>query len=124
MEQEDYLETIYKLAEKQDFVRISDLAKELKLSKPSVTQMIQRLGKEGFILHQSYAPLKLTAKGRRIGRKIAERHRVLEEFFTILKIPRHIREKDIHGIEHCLSPLTLSGLKKTTKFLRKHKFRS
>lgn len=124
MEQEDYLETIYKLAKKQAFVRISDLAKELKLSKPSVTQMIQRLEKEGYISHSPYSPLKLKGKGRRIGKKVAERHEVLAEFFTVLDIPKRIQEKDIHGIEHCLSPLTLTRLRRTTRFLKIKKFQS
>lgn len=119
MEQEDYLETIYKLASKQEFVRVSDLARELNLSKPSVTQMTQRLEKEGCIIHHSYSPLKLTPKGQRIGKKIAERHQVLEEFFTVLKIPKNIQKKDIHGIEHCLSDITLKKLRTVTIKLRK-----
>lgn len=119
MEKEDYLETIYKIGLNSSHVRISDLAKELKLSKPSVTQMMQRLEKEGCVNYKPYLPLKLTKKGQNIGKQIAERHKVLAEFFTILGIPKRIQEKDIHGIEHCLSPTTLAKLKTLTKKLRK-----
>ncbi|MBI2634278.1 MarR family transcriptional regulator [Candidatus Peregrinibacteria bacterium] len=122
MEQEDYLETIYKIAQTRDYVRVSDLAKELGLSKPSVTQMIQRLQKEGYIIHKAYEPLKLTKKGKLIGQKVAERHEVLAEFFTLLEIPKRIQEKDIHGIEHHLSPITLKKLRAVTKRLNGKKF--
>lgn len=120
MEQEDYLETIYKLNLYQRLVRISDIAKILKLSKPSVTQMMQRLEKEDCVIYKPYLPLQLTSKGKKIGKKIADRHEVLAEFFTLLGIPRKIQEKDIHGIEHSLSPLTLKKLKEVTKLLKKN----
>lgn len=119
MEQEDYLETIYKLHIEQGLVRISDIAKILKLSKPSVTQMMQRLEKDGCVTYKPYFPLQLTNKGRRIGKKVAERHEVLAKFFTLLKIPPKIQERDIHGIEHSLSPITLKRLKEITNFLKK-----
>lgn len=119
MEQEDYLETIYKLNLEQGLVRISDIAKILKLSKPSVTQMMQRLEKDGCVTYKPYLPLQLTNKGRRIGKKVAERHEVLTKFFTLLKIPLKIQERDIHGIEHSLSPITLKRLKEITNFLKK-----
>ena len=124
MEQEDYLETIYKLGLNSDHVRVSDLAKELELSKPSVSQMIKRLDKEGCVNYQPYQPLKLTAKGRRIGKKIAERHKVLAEFFTTLGIAEKTQEKDIHGIEHYLSDTTLKALRKATKFLQDNNYPS
>lgn len=119
MEQEDYLETIYELGQKNGLVRISDVAKILNLSKPSVTQMMQRLVKENCVVYKPYLPLKLTKKGKTIGKKVAERHKVLAEFFTLLKIPKNIQTKDIHGIEHSLSPITLEKLKKLTASLKK-----
>ncbi len=122
MEQEDYLETIYNLKKEKGFVRISDIATILELSKPSVTQMMQRLEKDGLVEYQPYQPLELTAKGKKIGKDVAERHEVLADFFTVLGIPENIQDKDIHGIEHCLSPTTLKKLKKVTAFLKKKKY--
>lgn len=123
MEQEDYLETIYKLTIEQGLVRISDIAKILKLSKPSVTQMMQRLEKDECVIYKPYLPLKLTVKGKKIGKKVAERHEVLAELLTILDIPENIQEKDIHGIEHSLSQITLDRLRQTAKFLKEKKFK-
>ncbi|MBI4235205.1 transcriptional regulator [Candidatus Peregrinibacteria bacterium] len=123
MEQEDYLETIYDLHEAKGYIRISDVAMALNLSKPSVTQMMQRLKKEGCVIYAPYQPLQLTEKGRKIGKGVAERHKVLAEFFTILGIPEKTQLKDIHGIEHSLSPVTLKTLKELTQFLKDQKFK-
>lgn len=120
---EDYLETIYNLEQESGFSRISDIAQHLKISKPSVTQMVQKMAEEGYLDYTPYSPLQLTAKGQKIGQDIAERHQVLSEFLTLLDIPPDIQEKDIHGIEHYLSPVTFERLKKVTLFLQKHRFR-
>lgn len=122
MEQEDYLETIYDLKNEKGHVRISDIAKALGISKPSVTQMMQRLEKEGCVEYKPYSPLELTSKGKKIGKSVAERHKVLAEFLSLLKVPNSIQEKDIHGIEHSLSPITLKRLKEVNKFLKLKKF--
>ena len=118
MEKEDYLETIYKLKKENQQVRVSDLAGALGVSKPSVTQMIQRLHQEGLVVYRRYLTVNLTPKGRKIGKVVADRHEVLADFFTFLGIPQHIQEKDIHGIEHHLSPVTLEKLRNVTQFLK------
>ena len=123
MEKEDYLETIYNLKLEFGVVRISDIAKTLDISKPSVTQMMQRLDKDGLVVYKPYFPMVLTIKGLKIAKKVAERHQVLAEFFTLLGIPMVIQRRDIHGIEHFLSPLTLKRLKSVLEFLKEKKFR-
>lgn len=124
MEKEDYLETIYNLRAEHGYVRISDVAKTLNVQKPTVTQMIQRLNEEGYVLYEPYLKLQLTDRGRKIARKVAERHRVLEAFLTILQIPKNVQKKDIHGMEHCLSPVTLERLRQVNDFLTKNDFKT
>lgn len=124
MEREDYLETIYDLKLRTGKARISDVARELGISKPSVTQMSQQLHKEGLVIYEAYGPLKLTTKGSKIARRVAERHSVLKDFLTVLCVPKSIQEKDIHGIEHFLSPITLDRLKLVVKFLKEKEFKA
>lgn len=123
MEREDYLETLYDLQKEKGHIRISDIAASLNLSKPSVTQMMQRLKKERCVNYEPYAPIKLTKKGYDIGKSIAERHKVLAEFFTILGISKGVQERDIHGIEHSLSTITLRRLREVSKFLKSKGFK-
>lgn len=122
MEQEDYLETIYNLKNEKGYVRISDIADALEIKMPSVTQMMQKLERDGCVSYVPYRPLELTEKGEAIGKKVAERHAVLAEFFTLLGIPGDVQEKDIHGIEHYLSPVTLKKLRKVSEFLRENNY--
>lgn len=124
MKQEDYLETLYNLEKSAGCLRTSDVARTLKLRRPSVTQMMQRLAKDGYITYKPYFPITLTKRGRAIGRKIAERHAVLATFLTLLGIPKKDQERDIHGIEHHISPRTLRQLKRATMFLRKKGYTS
>lgn len=123
IEKEDYLETIYEIGQRSGLVRVTDIARALHLKLPSVTQMMQRLHKEGFVFYKVYAPLELTKKGLKVARLIAQRHAVLHEFFSVLAIPETIQKKDIHGIEHYLSPITLARLKEASQFLKNRKFK-
>ncbi|MBI2463821.1 transcriptional regulator [Candidatus Peregrinibacteria bacterium] len=124
MEKEDYLESIYNLQTEYGYVRISDVAKTLSVRKPTVTQMMQRLHEEGYVVYEPYLKLQLTESGKRIARRVAERHHVLETFLTILHIPQNVQKKDIHGIEHCLSPVTLERLRQVNNFLAKNNFKA
>ena len=118
MEREDYLQTIAGLEKAFVEARVSDIAKALQVSKPSASQMVERLKKEGYLSHQPYAALQLTPKGKRAAATVIERHEALEDFFTTLGISKKIQERDIHGIEHYLSPVTLNKLRALTKFLK------
>jgi Mn-dependent DtxR family transcriptional regulator len=62
--------------------------------------------------------MRLTAKGRKAAQYVIERHEALGDFFTTLGISKKIQEHDIHGIEHYLSPVTLTKLRAVTKFLK------
>jgi len=58
----------------------------------------------------------LTEKGRAVAGAIRERHQILQRFFTLLAVPSETQEEDIEGIEHCLSPVTMSALARLTDF--------
>jgi DtxR family Mn-dependent transcriptional regulator len=118
MEREDYLQTIARLDKAFGEARISDIAKVLKVAKPSASQMVERLEKEGYATHERYGALRLTTKGRKAATHVIERHEALADFFTTLGISKKIQEHDIHGIEHYLSPITLKKLRAVTKFLK------
>ena len=121
MEREDYLQTMYRLEALTGEARISDLARVLKVKKPSASQMVERLEKQGYLHHKPYAGMRLTPKGRKAAEHVIDRHEALADFFTTLGISKKIQEHDIHGIEHYLSPVTLNKLRAVTKFLKEMK---
>ena len=107
---EDYLERIQELIEAKGYARSVDIAEALGIRQPSVTAMVQKLGKDGYLNYERYRGLTLTAKGRKVAAEIRERHETLTRFFTLLKVSPETQERDIEGIEHCLSPETLAAL--------------
>jgi DtxR family transcriptional regulator, Mn-dependent transcriptional regulator len=118
MDQEDYLHAIYLLTRSGREARMSDIARTLKVQKPSVSQMAERLKRQGYIMYKPYQDITLTPKGRKIALSIHERHEALADFFTTIGIPKKVQEHDIHGLEHYLSPITLKKLRAITKFLK------
>lgn len=115
---EDYLERIIELLEEKGFVRAVDVAERLAVTSASVTQMLQRLEKDGYLETEKYRGFKLTPLGLATGKKIRHRHEVLAEFFSVLQIPPAIQEHDIEGLEHSLSHETVLALEKLIRQLK------
>ncbi|MES2155967.1 MAG: metal-dependent transcriptional regulator [bacterium] len=77
---QEYLETIYRLEEEGKVARTGDIAGHLGVAPPSVTDMLQKLQKAGFVDYEPYKGVVLTAAGRRVGRSILASHRVMQAF--------------------------------------------
>ncbi|PTX99607.1 transcriptional regulator MntR [Verrucomicrobia bacterium LW23] len=107
---EDYLERIYELIESKGYARVSDIAEALSLSRPSVSIMVQRLDKLGYLLYEKYRGLTLTPEGVRVAQAIRRRHAILTEFFELLGLPGEIVERDVEGVEHHVSQELLQRL--------------
>jgi len=117
---EDYLERIQALIEKKGFARVSDIACELHITRPSVTSMIQQLSREGYLNYEKYRGFSLTAKGKHIARSIRSRHTVLEELFLLIGVDQKTAEKDVEGIEHHLSETSLKKIRNLVTHLKNH----
>ena len=110
--QEDYLEAIYVLSKEDEHVRMSDVAKHLSVSKPSVNKAINLLQEKGYLTHQHYGSILLTEEGRTLAKKVYERHKVIKRFFVdILKVEETIAEDEACKVGHCIGEDTLEKLK-------------
>jgi DtxR family Mn-dependent transcriptional regulator len=78
--EDEYLETMYEFYERQpeERVRTGLLAKSLKISPASATEMVQRLASKGFLDYVPYKGSKLTPKGLEHGKMMKRRHRLAE----------------------------------------------
>ncbi|HHY99558.1 MAG TPA: iron dependent repressor, metal binding and dimerization domain protein [Sedimentibacter sp.] len=114
---EDYIEMIYRLSQESDEVRVSDLSSALNVQPPSTTKMIKRLAKENYVIYERYGCIKLTEKGRNIGSKLLERHRIIFEFLECLGVKENILEQT-EIIEHAVNDEVLSKIDELTKFLK------
>ncbi|MGG4452990.1 transcriptional regulator MntR [Brevibacillus porteri] len=100
---EDYLERIYNLIEEKGYARVSDIAEALEVHPSSVTKMVQKLDKDKYLVYEKYRGLVLTSKGKKIGKRLVDRHSLLEEFMRIIGLDEEHIYQDVEGIEHHLS---------------------
>ena len=107
---EDYLEAIFEIGQETGTrgVRVTDVARRLQVSRPSVVGMIRHLVEHGLAAHDHYGRVRLTAQGKGIAREILHRHQVLRRFFEeVLGLDAEIAEADACRIEHNLCPETV-----------------
>jgi DtxR family Mn-dependent transcriptional regulator len=108
---EEYLEAIYSFNEKGELAKNQGLSEKLKVSPPSVTQMIQRLDEEGLVAYKPYKGTQLTGKGMALAQKVVRKHRILEVFlYKTLGLPRESVHEQACKMEHSITDETASAL--------------
>jgi len=115
---EDYLEIIYRLEKKKGFVRTSDISSFFDHKPSSVTGMLQKFDEQGYVNYEKYGGVTLTRKGKRIAKKISERHETLSIFLKILGVDEGIAEEDACRIEHSVHKETMERLRKFVSFVQ------
>ncbi|OZI11738.1 manganese transport transcriptional regulator [Bacillaceae bacterium SAS-127] len=100
---EDYIEQIFLLIDKKGYARVSDIAEALSVHPSSVTKMVQKLDRDEYLIYERYRGLILTEKGKKMGKRLVERHDLLEEFLRIIGVNEEMIYEDVEGIEHHLS---------------------
>ncbi|HRI15919.1 MAG TPA: MarR family transcriptional regulator, partial [Verrucomicrobiota bacterium] len=61
---EDHLERIQELVEAKGYARVTDIAEALELSRSTVSNMVRRLAKRGYVNYERYRGFTLTAEGQ------------------------------------------------------------
>ncbi len=108
---EDYLETILNLQKCDHEIRITDIADEMHVSKPSVNRAVNTLRSQGFLEHEKYGKLRLTNKGEQKAESIARRHAIIKTFLTdVLSVEEETAEQEACMIEHSIGQKTTERL--------------
>ena len=108
---EDYLEAMLILDQKHGYVRSSDVAEQLSVTKPSVTNATRLLREGGFLTMDEEKLIHLTELGREVAESIYERHCILTEGLIYLGVDPEMAEQDACRIEHDISRETFEKLK-------------
>ncbi|OZB91880.1 transcriptional regulator MntR [Paenibacillus sp. XY044] len=116
---EDYLERIYKLIDEKGYARVSDIAEGLEVHPSSVTKMIQKLDKDEYLIYEKYRGLVLTSKGKKMGKRLVDRHQLLEEFLTMIGVQQENIYADVEGIEHHLSWDSITRIETLVEYFRR-----
>lgn len=115
---EDYLELIYNLGKNTKVVRVRDIARGMDVKMPSVTSMLNTLGKKNLINHEKYDYVELTEQGVQIAGEIAHQHQIMFNFLTnILGIDPKTADEDACKMEHAVSPVTIKKLVQFMEFM-------
>ncbi len=109
---EMYLETIYILSQKKNFVRAIDICEEMGYSKPSVSRAMGLLRDGGYINVAKDGGITLTDLGLEVADRTYERHKVLSKFFISIGVDEETAVNDACKIEHVISSETFAALKK------------
>jgi DtxR family Mn-dependent transcriptional regulator len=100
---EEYCETIFELDEDDVRVVQARIAERLKVSRPSVSEMIKRLEAEEHVEVTEHV-IKLTSKGRALAEQVVRRHRLAERFLTdILGLSWAFAHREAGKWEHVIS---------------------
>lgn len=108
---EMYLETIYVLSQKSNFVRSIDIVEYMGYSKPSVSRAVGLLKNGGYITVSKEGYITLTETGLLTAKKIFERHTVILEFLVALGVDKQIALEDACKIEHVISDESFYAMK-------------
>lgn len=79
---EDYLKSIYMLAEEESPVSTSRIAEAREVKPGSVTSMLQRLHRLNLVHYEKHYGVTLTEAGQKIALEVIRHHRLLEVYLT------------------------------------------
>ncbi len=100
---EEYLEIMYRKKQKGEKITTTGIARELSVSPASVSEMLKKLERMGFVEVVPYKGAVLTDKGEDAGKAMLRKHRLLEDFLIKFGLGRRKAHKDACALEHALS---------------------
>jgi len=101
---EEYLETVYNMAMEGEVVIGARLAEKFQVAPPSVTEMLKRLVRDGYIEMDDRRQVTLTAQGQELAEAVLRRHRLTERFLVdMLGMEWHRVHEEACRLEHFIS---------------------
>jgi DtxR family Mn-dependent transcriptional regulator len=101
----EYLEVIYYLSARREPVIGARLAEWMRVTPPTVTNIVQRMEEQGYIARDGHGEIRLTDEGFALAEAMVKRHRILERFLVdVMNLPWHMIHEEAVRLEHALSP--------------------
>lgn len=114
--QQAYMEVIGDMERRHGHAHVTELARELGVSKPSVVQMLRRLADSGVV--KAGREITLSETGKRTVRELGSRQALLEDFMVRdLGMDPKAAAKEACRMEHIVSAAFLRGLRAFKKRL-------
>lgn len=101
---EEYLETIYNMSVENEVVIGARLAEKFGVAPPTVTEMLKRLVRDGYINMDNKRVVTLTEAGNQAAEAVLRRHRLTERFLVdMLGMQWHQVHEEACRLEHFIS---------------------
>lgn len=115
--EENYLKALFMLSQKNKEVLVNDLSKELDITMPTVTAMMKRFAKKGWVIYESYKPIQLSEKGFKEAALIVRKHRLTEMFLVgVMDFGWEFVHEVAEQIEHIESPMFFDKMDKMLNY--------
>ena len=114
---EEYLKTMYVLKKQNENIRVTDIAKKMNCTKPSVNKAIYNLKDNGLLNYESYGTIELTEEGENLAKKILEAYDIV---YVFLKDVLNLEEEDAkQEAEKIKTTITDDTINKLAKYVHK-----
>lgn len=101
---EEYLETIYNMSMEGEVVIGARLAEKFQVAPPTVTEMLKRLVRDGYVDMDNKRHVSLTEAGNEAAEAVLRRHRLTERFLVdMLGMQWHEVHEEACRLEHFIS---------------------
>lgn len=108
---EEYVKTMYVLQRQNDEIRVTDIAKKMNCSKPSVTKAINNLKESNLINYEAYGKIELTKEAENIAKKVLEAYDIVYIFLKeVLGLNEEDAKEEAEKIKLTASDVTLNNL--------------
>ena len=103
--EEEYLESLFWLFEAGLPMTGANLSRAMRLSAPTVHEMVRRLERDGYIERNAERLIAFTQAGREHAERIVSRHRMIERFLTdVVGVPWDDVHEEAEKLEHAMTP--------------------
>lgn len=117
---ENYLKAIYRLSLGNTFIKPKTLMEYIPHAPSTVTLILQKLARRGYIEYQKYKGVRLTEKGIKKAARVLRAHRLLEVlFFNYLGLDIVKTHVEACKAEHVFARDTINNLERFLNFPKK-----
>ena len=110
---EEYLKTMYVLQIQNKEIRVTDIANQMNLSKPSVNKAINNLKENGLVYYEAYGKIELTEQGTDLAKKILEAYDISYVFFKdVIGLDVEASKREAEKLKLTMEDNTINNLAK------------
>jgi DtxR family Mn-dependent transcriptional regulator len=102
--EEEYLQSLFWLFEAGLPMTAANVGRAMQLSAPTVSEMVGRLERDGYISRDADRAISFTESGRADAERIVSRHRMIERFLTdVVGVPWDEVHEEAERLEHAMT---------------------